>query len=115
MVYEYRLKLEHVSDSGFDGFFKLVKPTNLAAPTCLAIMNPNARQNRFFFLAEVHGLLAAYSGSCSLSSLLTLALAQSENARLPGLASSLRKEWAFPMERRPITCWEMSKSFLSAY
>lgn len=41
--------LDHISDSGFDGLFCLVKPINLAAPTCLAIMDPHAKQNRFFF------------------------------------------------------------------
>lgn len=48
------------------GFFKLMQPTNLAAPTCLAILNPDAKQSKiffFFFLAWVHGLLAAYPAS----------------------------------------------------
>lgn len=45
-------------------FFKLVKPTNLAAPTYLAIINTYVKQNNFwFFLARVYGLLTAYPGS----------------------------------------------------
>ena len=47
------------------------------------------------FLARVYDLLAAYSGSCILSLLLTLVLSLSGNARLQGCISSSRKEQAF--------------------
>ena len=71
-----------------------MKPTNLAIPICLAIINPYVKQ-MVLFLARVYDLLAAYSGSCILSLLLTLVLSLSGNARLQGCISSSRKEQAF--------------------
>lgn len=44
------------------GFFKLVKPTNLAAPTCLAIMSLYAKQKRYFLGG---GRTAWFAGSLS--------------------------------------------------
>ena len=78
------------------GFCKLMKPTNLAAPTYLAIINPYIRQNSFgfcfFFLAILCDLLATYPRSPLLSLPLTLALSLSEKARMQGCISSLRNE-----------------------